>query len=446
MAAIDPGTGRGEEASQQSPRLPAVCHAGRQNTYFGGRARRGSAAAGRPADEQRARGARVPAAALLPLETRRLHSAIVHGGAGEVRSALRHGADVEAAEFGGLTPLHKAAFRGDVEVCRALLGQAANVNSRDSTGQSPLHAAALQLHPGVLQLLLRRGAEADAVDHEGLTPARAAAARCHQRAGDVERVAMCLEHLTRAYELGCQACGSPSPVLEANAHQLQEPYFSHFALTEAAAGSKQRPAASLGGSWCSIDQSWKSVSTAATSSAWEESTLPPAMPPSELVSQRSTGAGASDMWTMSSEKPIVLPSLQKAAFRGDLEQVRTLLRQHADVCEVDRAGETALHAAAVASQPAVISLLLRQGASVWATNQEGVTPVRCAVNRLHSIDDSMDLRRLAFSIDLLLSAQERELRDPRRQAAGAPRCGVVPRCSRAGVPAQGAPGSHPLTA
>lgn len=377
--------------------------------------------------------------------------AIVHGSPDEVRAALGRGADVEASEFGGLSPLHKAAFRGDMDACRLLLVQAASANLRDSAGQTPLHAAALQLHSEVLQLLLRRGAEADATDNEGVTPARAATARCHHRVSDAGRVAMCLEHLTRAYEAVCQAHRSPAPLPEERppnagsakalaCQEWPEPHFGRFALSEAGPETQLLPAGASSGRW-SAEHSLKLASATATPGAREEAR------PLDMQLWELSSRGASDLATcgMHNERLIVMPDLLRAAFRGDLEEVRVMLRHHADIGERDAAGQTALHCAAVAAYPAITSLLVRHGAGVWVTNAEGVTPVRCAVNRLHSVDDISDLRRLALTIDTLLSAQEREMLQLRQLDLTASstfcppssRCGTAPPRARGGALTQG---------
>lgn len=49
------------------------------------------------------------------------------------------GADLEAADCQGATPLHKASFNKHSKVVRALLEAGANSNSRDLDGGTPLY-------------------------------------------------------------------------------------------------------------------------------------------------------------------------------------------------------------------------------------------------------------------------------------------------------------------
>ena len=60
-----------------------------------------------------------------------------------------------------------------------------------------------------------------------------------------------------------------------------------------------------------------------------------------------------------------------AAERGDAEEVRTLLRQGADVNAAQADGMTALHWAAQTNRPEIAEVLLYAGASVKVTTRLG---------------------------------------------------------------------------
>jgi len=400
----------------------------------------------------------------LPMN-RRLLEAVVKGASHEVHSALRCGADVSTIEFGGITPLHKAAFRGDVETCRVLLKQAAMVDAKDSAGQTPLHAAALQLQPQVVQLLVRWRASADAADKEGVTPARAATARFHRRLEDVGGLAMCLEHITRAYD---SELNTHNTKIEAEAFdpELDRPLFGcEEQLSSAASpcdrngiekvrvawaspgrpGSSSRPGSGRAGSnrpvssrpesnrpgsrpgsrcgsgevqaggCCSREDSLQSASTTMTTIGGQcrSGSTPP-------WSDRS-GSGASAWMTVTScfrEMPVEHPPLIPAVLRGDVELVRALLRQRAQPNCPDSTGQTPLHAAAVRVEATIVGLLLRNRADVTVEDKEGATPLRAVVGRLHAggANGSIDLRHVAVTLDLLLQAQERELHRLRTEA------------------------------
>jgi hemoglobin len=81
-------------------------------------------------------------------------------GAGAVVGALvRAGADVNAAAgVMKCTPLHMAARRGNTEAAEALLEWGANIDARDKRGDSPLCRARKCRKPEMVSLLLSRGA------------------------------------------------------------------------------------------------------------------------------------------------------------------------------------------------------------------------------------------------------------------------------------------------
>ena len=61
-----------------------------------------------------------------------------------IRALLAVGADIDARNDDGLTPLHAAAGLNDVAAIRALLDGGANVNARGDGGLTPLHLAAMK--------------------------------------------------------------------------------------------------------------------------------------------------------------------------------------------------------------------------------------------------------------------------------------------------------------
>ena len=66
----------------------------------------------------------------------------------------------------GLTPLHTTLLREDIEL---LLNAGANINARNIQGQTPLHYAAFYFYPETVLTLLEYGAEFSA-DTNGKTP------------------------------------------------------------------------------------------------------------------------------------------------------------------------------------------------------------------------------------------------------------------------------------
>ena len=93
-----------------------------------------------------------------------------------VQPLLDRGAEVNARDRRGWTPLHEAALLSKTPaVVALLLDRGAEVNARTQNGQTPLHHAATS-SKAVVALLLDRGAEVNARDRHGQTPLHEAAA------------------------------------------------------------------------------------------------------------------------------------------------------------------------------------------------------------------------------------------------------------------------------
>ena len=106
------------------------------------------------------------------LGTTELHAAARSSGVAEVEGLLKAGADVNAKNTDGSTPLHAAAeFNPSPSVLEVLLKAGADVNAKNTDGSTPLHMAAeFNPSPSVLEILLKASADPRALDTEGKTP------------------------------------------------------------------------------------------------------------------------------------------------------------------------------------------------------------------------------------------------------------------------------------
>jgi ankyrin repeat protein len=94
-----------------------------------------------------------------------------------VRSLLKSGADVNAAQGDGMTALHWAARNGDLELTQMLLYAGANVKATTRLGgYTALLMAADQGHAAVIAALVAGGADVKAANALGTTPLMLAAA------------------------------------------------------------------------------------------------------------------------------------------------------------------------------------------------------------------------------------------------------------------------------
>ncbi|MXX88557.1 MAG: hypothetical protein F4213_08070 [Boseongicola sp. SB0677_bin_26] len=98
--------------------------------------------------------------------------------ADDVRHCVGAGAELDARDVLGNTPLHLAVAEGaNPGVVQALLDAGADPNARNVQGVTPLHVVpGIETGPEVVRMLLRAGADPNAWDSHGLTPLHLAAA------------------------------------------------------------------------------------------------------------------------------------------------------------------------------------------------------------------------------------------------------------------------------
>jgi len=104
--------------------------------------------------------------------------AAMRGDVEAVRTLLKQGADVSAAQGDGMTALHWAAQRGDAELASMLIYGGGNVGAVTRIGQyTPLHLAAGSATGAVVEALIKAGANVNAkTTNTGATPLHMAAA------------------------------------------------------------------------------------------------------------------------------------------------------------------------------------------------------------------------------------------------------------------------------
>ena len=115
--------------------------------------------------------------------------AAARGDVEAVRSLLRDGADVNAAQGDGMTALHWAALRGDADIVSVLVYAGASVTSTTRLGAyTPLHLASRDGRGEAVTLLIDAGSDPNAATTTGATPLHFAAA-----GGDVSTLTSLLE-------------------------------------------------------------------------------------------------------------------------------------------------------------------------------------------------------------------------------------------------------------
>ena len=107
----------------------------------------------------------------------KLIAAVKAGKVEEARRLLEEGADPNARDERGFTPLHLACARGNQELVELLLERGADPNAVGGAGVTPLHVAAYGGYRGAVEALLRWGADPSLRESSGMTPADVARER-----------------------------------------------------------------------------------------------------------------------------------------------------------------------------------------------------------------------------------------------------------------------------
>ena len=116
-----------------------------------------------------------------PVTTPEVHNAAIFGDMPRVRSILlADPSAVNARDEFGFTALHGVAGEEQLDMARYLVERGADVNARNDKGATPLHCAA---NPKMAKLLASLGADLNAATNEGDTPLIALAAE--PESGDV---------------------------------------------------------------------------------------------------------------------------------------------------------------------------------------------------------------------------------------------------------------------
>ena len=108
-----------------------------------------------------------------------LRSASRQGDTTAVNSFLTEGADPNAENFLGITPLIYAASNGHAEIVQILIDGGADVNSQSESGISSLIAAAKEGHTDTVSVLLNNGADINLSSDRGKTALIEAASEGH---------------------------------------------------------------------------------------------------------------------------------------------------------------------------------------------------------------------------------------------------------------------------
>ncbi len=310
-----------------------------------------------------------------------LHQAAIDGDIEQVKSLISKGADVNEPDPNGLTPLHLAARNGHKTIVDLLIARGADVNAKPKgrvvnwrKGTTPLHEAAKHGHKDVAEVLITHGADVNAKTWPGFTPLYNAAANGHKelaewlviKGADVDAALYC------AAEHGHSSAVKLLLAKGANVDVEDEEGFT--ALHVAAVLGHKDVIELLIDKGANVNAKDKDgvtpIYTATTSIGLDKKRMV-------------------DVVNLLQDKGAQIDTIHLAAFVGDLEKIKSFLKQGIDVNAKDRYGRTSLHLAVISGQKDVIELLIDKGAEVNAKTAEvkdsslfnppGLTPLHLAV-------------------------------------------------------------------
>jgi ankyrin repeat protein len=278
--------------------------------------------------------------------------AVRRGDATTLRTLLKEGADVNAAEGDGTTALHWAAVTGNLDITEVLLRAGASVAAKTRLGgASPLLLAAENGHATVVQALLRAGADPHSSDTSGTTALMLAAG-----AGD----AAALQHL-----------------IASNADvNAREQTFGQTALMFAAAANRVDAIRTLAARGAELEAVTNVVDLAALSEG----------------NPRGRGAGAAGApMVPGMDRPFLynelvgsqggLTALMFAAREGHVAAVDALLAAGADINHAGAGdGTSPLLIAVINGHFDLAQRLVERGADVRHANAGGVTTLYAVLN------------------------------------------------------------------
>lgn len=260
------------------------------------------------------------------------HSTPLHFAAGfnrvpVVEFLLEHGAEVHAADKGGLVPLHNACSYGHYEVTELLVKHGANVNVSDLWKFTPLHEAAAKGKYDIVKLLLKHGADPSKKNRDGATPADLVKESDHDVAELLRGNSALLDAAKKGNLARVQRLVTPETI---NCRDAQ--------------GRNSTP-----------------LHLAAGYNNYEVA---------EYLLENGADVNAQD-------KGGLIP-LHNASSYGHLDIAALLIKHKTVVNATDKWGFTPLHEAAQKGRTQLCALLLAHGADPYMKNQEGQTPIELA--------------------------------------------------------------------
>ncbi|KAL0049995.1 hypothetical protein WJX82_002341 [Trebouxia sp. C0006] len=304
-------------------------------------------------------------------------------------------------------PLHKATQKGDDVEVAALLAQGADVNARDAEGRTPLHHAVMRGHLQIVDMLLDKGGPALLLSKDilGCTPVHLAA---------VQNQVTLIRKLVTAL---LKDEGGTTPLHEVARRQCMQDFMGFLHLGWVIAAKEDAPDhtfSEYGPAWAEvakhIDLARPGMSAVIQTMGWQPLHLAAMEGKVSLVRTLAQQLGcnilgrSANSWTpmhyaAAHNQIAVLDTLAQlgcdpsvkdsvsstpmhvAAGEGHIEAILKLVALGSDPGAKDRDGCTPLYCAAAWNRPAAVKKLDELGCPSWVRSEEGRTPVHVAAEQ-----------------------------------------------------------------
>ena len=275
-----------------------------------------------------------------------LHFASCHNNPEIIKLLIEKGAKVNAKSNNKNTPLHLAIDYNNIEIITLLLNQEADVKAEGNNKNTPLHLASCHDNLEIIKLLIKKGSEVNAKDLDGDTPLHLAS--CHN---NPEIIKLLIE---KGANVNAKSYDKDTPlhlaIIDHNNIEIITLLLNQEADVNAEDNNKNTPL-----HLASCHDNLEII---------------------KLLIKKGAKVNAKDL---NGNTP-----LHFAIDKNKFEIIKLLIENGANVNEEDNNKDTPLHWASCHNNPEIIKLLIEKGAKVNVENQKKVTPLHLAIYKDNS--------------------------------------------------------------